>query len=253
MAATAGSAAGMAPAADGGGSESPPLPGDEDSGCGCSVPGARSAEMPWTFASWCAGLVALLGLRRRVRALAALAWLAPLLLDLAAGAVTGQSVPAIRVDRPDADRRALAVVTYDGGEVTVGELDDAIAASSPLVQQDALAPAALRDLLERSVRFEMMAIEAERRGYGDREAVRDAIKQNAVHRLLASEVDAKLPPQLQAFDRATPSPERDAMIESLIAEHRKTEPQIARPELLPQIEISAEPEPAPRRETGSSK
>jgi hypothetical protein len=107
------------------------------------------------------------------------------------------------------------------------------------VQQDALEPAALRALLARSLQFELMAIEAERRGYGNKQPVLEAIKQNAVYGLLAREVDGKLKPEAQALNKANPSPERDALIEGLIAELRKTEPRILHPELLELIQIDA--------------
>lgn len=94
----------------------------------------------------------------------------------------------------DLERRALAVVTYDGGEVTVGELEDAIAQSSPFAQQRALEPAALRALLDRSIRFEMMAAEAERRGYAQQDSVAQAVRQNSVQLMIKREVDEKVTP-----------------------------------------------------------
>jgi hypothetical protein len=232
----------MAPAAAGsGGSAGPSGARRSNDGCGVASPGALQ-NRGWLFSLWCLGCLALAFRRRYIRQFAALALLLPLIFQAASSAVSGQSSPAMRVDLPSAAHRALAVATYHAGEVTIGELEDAIAASSPLVQQDALEPVALRALLARTLQFELMALEAERRGYGNRRPVLEAIKQNTVHTLLAREVDGKLKPETQALDQAKPSPERDALIEGLIAELRKSEPRVFRPELLELIQTDAGPD-----------
>jgi peptidyl-prolyl cis-trans isomerase C len=92
----------------------------------------------------------------------------------------------------DAERRALPVASYEGGAVTVGELEDAIADSSPLIQATAMEPANLRELLDRHLRFELQLKEAERRGYRDAPDVRRTSRENAVKIMLSREVDAPL-------------------------------------------------------------
>jgi hypothetical protein len=236
-----GAAAASSAAANGSSSAAPSLARRADDGCSVAAP--RAAQKRGAlFSLWCVGWLAIAIRRRRIRRVAALALLLPLVFQAGSSAVSGQSSPAYRVDLPNAAHRALAVATYDAGEVTVGEIEDAIAASSPLVQQDALEPAALRAFLARSLQFELMALEAERRGYGNKPPVLEAIKQNAVHALLAREVDGNLKPDAQALEQPKASPERDALIEGLIAELRKTEPRIARPELLELIQIEAGPD-----------
>lgn len=99
---------------------------------------------------------------------------------------------ALAAPLSDGERRALPVASYDGGAVTVGELEDAIADSSPLIQASALEPANLRNLLDRHVRFELQLKEAERRGYRDAPEVRKTSRENAVKLMLSREVDAPL-------------------------------------------------------------
>jgi hypothetical protein len=90
----------------------------------------------------------------------------------------------------DAERRALPVVSYDGGAVTVGEIEDAIAASSPLIQATALEPANLRDMVDRHLRFELQLKEAERRGYREMPEVQKTSRENSVKVMLSRDIDA---------------------------------------------------------------
>ena len=92
----------------------------------------------------------------------------------------------------DKQRRAQALVTYQGGEVTVGELEDAIASQSPFMRERYRDPKNLKELLEKTVRFELLAKEAERSGVDRNDAVRQAVKQNAVQALMKAEFDDKM-------------------------------------------------------------
>ena len=161
----------------------------------------------------------------------------PALICLLVLASASLRVTSTAANSTGPDRRGLVAATYDGGEVTVGELEDAIANMSPLARADLVDSEARRALLARVLQFELLAKEAERRGYGAKPAVRDAVKQNSVHRLLANEVDAKLPPELRAFDQTLPSPERDARIEALISPLRQSQSTLVRPELLSLIRM----------------
>lgn len=111
--------------------------------------------------------------------------LVPLLVALRAAA-------AAQAADADVARRATAVATYNGGAVTVGEIEDTIADSSPLSQAHALEPDALHELLERNLRFELLAQEAERRGYRDDPRVRKAVKRNAVQLMISRDINARL-------------------------------------------------------------
>ena len=89
-------------------------------------------------------------------------------------------------------RRALVVATFDGGKVTVGELEDAIQGQNPFMQQRYLSADAVRALLDRSLRFELLAAEAERRGYGRAPEVVMAAHQSAVQALIKQDFDDKI-------------------------------------------------------------
>src|ERR1700712_2203328 len=97
-------------------------------------------------------------------------------------------------------RRAMAVVTYDGGAVTVGEIEDTIADSSPLIQAGALEPDALREFVDRNLHFELELKEAERRGYREDARVRQAAKDNAVQLMISREINSKLRTEPQATE-----------------------------------------------------
>ncbi len=176
----------------------------------------------------------------------------PLTCNGWAGSARSQSQPAVRVDQPGVERRSIAVATYDGGEVTVGEIEDAIAQSSPLAQLDLMKPEGLRSILARSIQFELSAIEAERRGYGSRPAVVLAVKQNAVVDMLAREVDARLDPEGRIqHTQGLASPERAAAVEALVASRRATDVTNYHPELLGSIRFDDElPAGATRAEAG---
>jgi peptidyl-prolyl cis-trans isomerase C len=116
----------------------------------------------------------------------------------ASAAVSRAEQPA-----PDAEqaRRAQVVASYDTaagsgtGKITVGELEDAVGASGSFTEQRYLDQATLKSLLDRTVRFELLAIEAARRGYDDNPSVNQAVKQNAVQSMLKVEIDTKITPK----------------------------------------------------------
>jgi peptidyl-prolyl cis-trans isomerase C len=87
--------------------------------------------------------------------------------------------------------RAEVVAQFEGVQITVGELEDAIRDQNPFMQQRYLAPEAIRAMLDRSLRFELLAAEARRRGYDKAEAVTLAVKQNAVQALIKQQFDDK--------------------------------------------------------------
>jgi peptidyl-prolyl cis-trans isomerase C len=92
----------------------------------------------------------------------------------------------------DKQRRAQAIVTYQGGEVTVGEIEDAIASQSPFMRERYRDPNNLKELLDKTLRFELLGKEAERAGIDKNDTVRQAVKQNAVQALMKAEFDDKM-------------------------------------------------------------
>ncbi len=107
-----------------------------------------------------------------------------------AKAAPGEAAPA-----QDDARRAEVVARYEGGEVTVGELEDAIAAQNPAVRARYADKAAIKELLDKTVRFDLLAAEAARRGFDKDQAVILAQKQNAVQAMLKRELDDKITAQ----------------------------------------------------------
>jgi len=96
-------------------------------------------------------------------------------------------------DEADQQRRAQAVASFKGGQVTVGELEDTIEQQNAFMRRRDKQPKGLKELLDRSVRFAILSGEAERRGYGNDPAVKEAVKQNAVQQLMKIAIDDKVP------------------------------------------------------------
>jgi parvulin-like peptidyl-prolyl isomerase len=92
----------------------------------------------------------------------------------------------------ESERRAQVVLHYTGGQIDMGELEDAILAQNPFMQERFKNSAAIQAVLERNLRFRLLAAEAERRGYGERPEVRLAVKQNAVQALIQRDFDDKI-------------------------------------------------------------
>src|SRR5690349_22595107 len=102
---------------------------------------------------------------------------------------------ALKADAPvlspaDIARRAQTIVEIPGGKgVTVGDLEDAMARQSPVLRKRFTDQAELKDLLEKTTRFELLAAEAEKRGYGQNSEVSQTVKQNAVQALMKQDFD----------------------------------------------------------------
>jgi peptidyl-prolyl cis-trans isomerase C len=90
------------------------------------------------------------------------------------------------------ERRGQVVASFEGGAVTIGELEDAILAQNPFMQQRYVSADSVRALLDRSVRFALLVSEAERRGYGKADAVVQAQMPSAVQTLIKQEFDDKI-------------------------------------------------------------
>jgi len=90
-------------------------------------------------------------------------------------------------------RRAEVVASFDGGEITVGQLEDTLAASAAFREDDDRhEPLAVAAALDRRLRFELLAAEAARRGYDKAPSVVQSVKQDAVQAMLEREIDATL-------------------------------------------------------------
>lgn len=89
-------------------------------------------------------------------------------------------------------RRGEWVVRFASGQLTIGQLEDAILDRNPYMQPRYATRDAVRALLERNLRFELLAAEAARRGYDKHPAVIFDVKQNEVQALIRDEFDRKI-------------------------------------------------------------
>ena len=107
-----------------------------------------------------------------------------------------RAAPSKKVTDPaEVERRSLTVATFEGGAVTIGELEDAILEQNPLMQERYQSQQAVRALLDRSVRFALMAAEAKRRGYDKSPPVVLAANQSAVQQLIQHDFDDPITPE----------------------------------------------------------
>lgn len=99
--------------------------------------------------------------------------------------------PAARTEADEA-RRARVYATVGDVRITVGRIEDEIAQMSPFLRTRYRDPAKLRELADSLVRFELLAREAERDGYGDRQVVQRSVKQAIVQNLIKTEFDERV-------------------------------------------------------------
>lgn len=110
------------------------------------------------------------------------------------GGALAQAAVDAAAEAATAARRALVVAKYKGGQITVGDLEDAAMRQGPHAASRYTDPAALKDLYDRTLRLDLLAQEAERRGVDKRPDVVEAIKQNAVQTLYRRDFDEKITP-----------------------------------------------------------
>ena len=89
-------------------------------------------------------------------------------------------------------RRARVYARIGEATVTVGDIEDTLASQSPFMRVRYRDPAKLRELADSLVRFELLAREAEKKGYGDSAAVAQQIDQAMVQRLFEREFDQRI-------------------------------------------------------------
>jgi peptidyl-prolyl cis-trans isomerase C len=89
-------------------------------------------------------------------------------------------------------RRARVYAEVGDVAITVGDIEDAIAEQSPFLRARYRDPAKLRELADGLVRFELLAREADRRGYGENAAVEQQVEQAMVQRLIEREFDQRI-------------------------------------------------------------
>ena len=121
-----------------------------------------------------------------------------LLLGTACGQRSGRDAGAATTAAPgtrhglttEQARQVLAQVGPH--EITLGEFADRLAEQSPYLRARYNSPERRRELLDNMVRFELLALEAERRGYRNDPDVARAERQALVQELLKREVEDKI-------------------------------------------------------------
>jgi peptidyl-prolyl cis-trans isomerase C len=108
----------------------------------------------------------------------------------AATTTAAPSPAAAPKDPKEEARRAQVVASYNAGKsLTVGDLEDAMARQSPHLRKRFSDPAELKDLLDKTLRFALLADEADKRGYGKNDTVAQSVKQNSVQALMKADFD----------------------------------------------------------------
>lgn len=100
--------------------------------------------------------------------------------------------PAAARSEADEARRARVYATVGDVRITVGRIEDEIAQQSPFLRARYRDPAKLRELADSLVRFELLARQAERDGYGDNPIVVRSVKQSVVQHLIKTEFDERI-------------------------------------------------------------
>ena len=127
-----------------------------------------------------------------------------------AAAAPAQGAPAVDPNDPaEQKRRAQALVTYNGGQVTVGDVEDAVAHQSAFMRARYREHDNLEELIDKTLRFSLLADEAGRRGIDKSDSVRESVKQNAVQHMIKTEFD----------DKQTPASIAKADVEAYYKEH----------------------------------
>ncbi len=93
-------------------------------------------------------------------------------------------------------RRALVVAKVESAEITLGDMEDALASQPPMFRQEYAAPEKQKELLDNLIKSKLMAQEAKRRGY-DKDSEVTAIAKNKLaslmHRQLVEAAESMAP------------------------------------------------------------
>lgn len=109
--------------------------------------------------------------------------------------VLAQPQPEKAASKNTADsdaRREQVVASFTGGTITIGDIEEGISKQSPFMRKRYANAQQLEKLLSEMVRHELLAQEAEKRGYSKNEKVIYTIKQQAVQTLIKEEFDDQL-------------------------------------------------------------
>lgn len=91
-----------------------------------------------------------------------------------------------------AEEASTPVAKVGDRVITAGDFADRLAEQSPYLRARYASPERRRELLDNMVRFELLALEAEKQGYFERPEVRRAENRVLVEALLREEIDSKI-------------------------------------------------------------
>lgn len=95
----------------------------------------------------------------------------------------------------DEARRKLVVAKVDGVEITLGKIEDFLENQPPMMRARLQSRDELNQLVNNMLRVELLAAEAQRRGYDKNVTVVRTVKDSAVQALLRADIDEKFSPQ----------------------------------------------------------
>lgn len=105
---------------------------------------------------------------------------AAVVLHIARGAAQSPAAPNAKHAKADDARRAKVLATFDGGQITVGDMEDAVANKSHLTRAAIATGDGRQRFLDEMVRYDLLVREAERRGYATNSQVVEAMRQASI-------------------------------------------------------------------------
>jgi len=110
--------------------------------------------------------------------------------------------PGSRAGAPSAQpgaakKQGTAVVSWEGGSITLEELQGYVRQMAPSARGRVQTPEQRREYAEGLARFELFVSEARRRGYENDPEVQEALRRALVQRMIFKEFDEKQPPVSQ--------------------------------------------------------
>ncbi|HEX8705846.1 MAG TPA: peptidylprolyl isomerase [Myxococcaceae bacterium] len=111
------------------------------------------------------------------------------------------SKPGASSGQPASKKTGTPVVTWEGGSITLEELQGYVGQMAPAARGRLEAPEQRRDYAEGLARFELFVAEARRRGYENDPEVQEALRRALVQRMIFKEFDEK-PPEVTKEDVA---------------------------------------------------
>jgi peptidyl-prolyl cis-trans isomerase C len=133
-------------------------------------------------------------------------------------------------------RLDLPVARIDGEPVTVGYLEATVARQSPLMRKGLDQPDKLEEFLQKMINMELLAAEAERRGYDEHEEVESVLKNqlaSLMHRRIAERIEEREPTEeamreyYQEHESSYNKPEKMRARHILITEKEKAQKLLA--------------------------